>query len=198
MLDWDQARQLAVAGVEIGGHSHTHPQLDQLSDDRLWFEITRCKQIVADELGVPPVSFAYPYGYSSRRVRRAVRGAGFRQALAVGNALAAPRQGPYALARLTVRRSTGTQEFARLVAGRGIGRFFAGTGRSPRGTPWSAGPVRQSRQWGRCAEAVSDTTTRTEERTDRSPAGRAATPVRRPGRRREGRRAARCSATPMR
>ncbi|KEF21870.1 MULTISPECIES: polysaccharide deacetylase family protein [Streptomyces] len=125
MLDWDQARQLAVAGVEIGGHSHTHPQLDQLSDDRLWFEITRCKQIVADELGVPPVSFAYPYGYSSRRVRRAVRGAGFRQALAVGNALAAPRQGPYALARLTVRRSTGTQEFARLVAGRGIGRFFA-------------------------------------------------------------------------
>ncbi|KAA6224384.1 polysaccharide deacetylase family protein [Streptomyces albofaciens JCM 4342] len=125
MLDWDQTRRLAASGVEIGGHSHTHPQLDQLSDDRLWREITRCKQIVADELGAPPVSFAYPYGYSSRRVRRAVRGAGFRQSLAVGNALAGRCQGPYALARLTVRRSTGTEEFARMVAGRGVGLMFA-------------------------------------------------------------------------
>ncbi|MFH8345685.1 polysaccharide deacetylase family protein [Streptomyces sp. NPDC018045] len=125
MLDWDQVRRLAAAGVEIGGHSHTHPQLDQLSDDRLWFEVTRCKQLVADELGAPPVSFAYPYGYSSHRVRRAVRGAGFRQSLAVGNTLAGRCQGPYALARLTVRRSTGTEEFARMVAGRGVGRLFA-------------------------------------------------------------------------
>lgn len=31
MLDWGQVRELAAAGVEIGGHSHTHPQLDQLT-----------------------------------------------------------------------------------------------------------------------------------------------------------------------
>ncbi|MER6533948.1 polysaccharide deacetylase family protein, partial [Streptomyces sp900105755] len=35
MLDWDQVRALAGAGCEIGGHSHTHPQLDQLDDERL-------------------------------------------------------------------------------------------------------------------------------------------------------------------
>ncbi len=33
MLDWDQVRELAGTDVEIGGHSHTHPQLDQLDDD---------------------------------------------------------------------------------------------------------------------------------------------------------------------
>ncbi|MEU4203088.1 polysaccharide deacetylase family protein [Streptomyces sp. NPDC045470] len=125
MLDWDQTRELAAAGLEIGGHSHTHPQLDQVSDDRLWFEVTRCKHLVADELGAPPVSFAYPYGHSSRRVRRAVRGAGFRQSLAVNNALAGRCQGPYALTRLTVRRDTATEEFARLVEGRSVGRYFA-------------------------------------------------------------------------
>ncbi|WP_420312154.1 polysaccharide deacetylase family protein [Streptomyces sp. YS-B37] len=125
MLDWDQVRELAGADVEIGGHSHTHPQLDQLDDGSLRAELVRCREIVADELGAVPVSFAYPYGYSSRRVRHAVREAGFAQALAVGNGLARRRQGPYALRRVTVRRSTGVEEFARLVEGRAIARTFA-------------------------------------------------------------------------
>ncbi|MFE9645653.1 polysaccharide deacetylase family protein [Streptomyces sp. NPDC006365] len=125
MLDWDQVRELADADVEIGGHSHTHPQLDQLTDEALWFEVLRCKEIIADELGTRPASFAYPYGYSSRRVRRTVREAGFAQSLAVGNRLANRRQGPYALQRVTVRRSTRIEEFERLVEGQAIARTFA-------------------------------------------------------------------------
>lgn len=125
MLGWDEVRALAGAGTEIGGHSHTHPQLDQLDDDALGFELLRCKEIVADELGSAPQSFAYPYGYSSRRVRAAVRGAGFAQSLAVGNGLARRRQGPYALQRVTVRRTTGIEEFTRLLEGRAIARNFA-------------------------------------------------------------------------
>jgi peptidoglycan/xylan/chitin deacetylase (PgdA/CDA1 family) len=125
MLDWPQVRELAAAGVEIGGHSHTHPQLDQLGDGELRTELTRCTEIVADELGTRPVSFAYPYGYSSRRVRQAVRATGYAQALAVGNALAHRRQGPYALRRVTVRRGTGVEEFERLLEGRALTRAFA-------------------------------------------------------------------------
>ncbi|MFF8291672.1 polysaccharide deacetylase family protein [Streptomyces sp. NPDC016309] len=125
MLDWDQVRELAAAGTEIGGHSHTHPPLDRLGDERLRSEAVRCREIVARELGTAPVSFAYPYGYSSRRVRRAVREAGFAQSLAVGNALARRSQGPYALRRVTVRRTTDLAAFERLVEGRAVGRAFA-------------------------------------------------------------------------
>lgn len=126
MLDWDQIRDLAAVGVEIGGHSHTHPQLDQLTDEKLRFEIEHCRDILSRELGRPPVSFAYPYGYSTRRVREAVRGAGYGISLAVGNGLAARGQGPYALRRVTVRRTTGIVDFERLVQGRALGRLFAG------------------------------------------------------------------------
>ncbi|MCT9076751.1 polysaccharide deacetylase family protein [Streptomyces fulvoviolaceus] len=125
MLDWDQVRELAAADVEIGGHSHTHPQLDQLDDAALRHELIHCKEIVSDELGTAPVSFAYPYGYSSRRVRQAVRETGYAQALAVNNGLARRRQGPYALTRLTVRRGTTAEEFERLVEGRAVARDFA-------------------------------------------------------------------------
>ncbi|MET9829958.1 polysaccharide deacetylase family protein [Streptomyces sp. NPDC006385] len=126
MLDWDQVRELAEADVEIGGHSHTHPQLDQLPDGRLRSELILCKEIISDQLGTAPASFAYPYGYSSRRVREAVRETGYAQALAVNNGLARRRQGPYALTRLTVRRTTGVEEFRRMVEGRAIARAFAG------------------------------------------------------------------------
>jgi peptidoglycan/xylan/chitin deacetylase (PgdA/CDA1 family) len=125
MLDWDQVRELAGAGVEIGGHSHSHPQLDQLDEGRLRSELILCKEIVSDQLGSAPASFAYPYGYSSRRVRRAVRETGYAQALAVGNGLARRAQGPYALRRVTVRRSTSAAEFERLVEGRAVARTFA-------------------------------------------------------------------------
>ncbi|MGV9502471.1 polysaccharide deacetylase family protein [Streptomyces sp. NPDC003642] len=125
MLDWDQVRELAAAGVEIGGHSHSHPQLDQVCDATLRFELIHCKEIVSDQLGTVPASFAYPYGYSSRRVRQAVRETGYAQALAVGNGLARRAQGPYALRRVTVRRGTGLEEFERLVEGRAITRTFA-------------------------------------------------------------------------
>ncbi len=61
----------------------------------------------------------------SRRVREAVRETGYTQALAVGNGLARRAQGPYALRRVTVRRSTDVAEFERLVDGRGLTRVFA-------------------------------------------------------------------------
>ncbi|CAL2062335.1 MULTISPECIES: polysaccharide deacetylase family protein [Streptomyces] len=125
MLDWHQVRRLADSGVEIGGHSHTHPQLDQLDEAALAEELGRCTEILTGELGSRPLSFAYPYGYSSRRVRRAVRAAGYAQALAVGNGLARRAQGPYALRRVTVRRRTDAEEFTRLLRGQDIGRTFA-------------------------------------------------------------------------
>ncbi|MEW2420564.1 polysaccharide deacetylase family protein [Streptomyces nigra] len=125
MLDWDEVSELVAAGIEIGAHSHTHPQLDQLPDDRVSYEVKRCKEIIADRTGCSPTSFAYPYGYSDRRVRRAVRGAGFAQSLVVGNALADPSQGPFALRRMTVGWGTGLEEFTRLVEGRSVGRAFA-------------------------------------------------------------------------
>ncbi|WP_320779527.1 polysaccharide deacetylase family protein [Streptomyces sp. CRN 30] len=125
MLGWGQVRELAGAGVEIGGHSHTHPQLDQLGAERLRHELVHCREIVTDQLGTAPMSFAYPYGYSDRRVRAAVRETGYAQALAVGNAPARRAQGPYALRRVTVRRSTGAEEFARLLECRAITRTFA-------------------------------------------------------------------------
>jgi peptidoglycan/xylan/chitin deacetylase (PgdA/CDA1 family) len=120
MLSWSQVREVASAGVEIGGHSHSHPQLDQLRDHELREELRRNKELLEDKVGRPVTTMAYPYGYSSARVRREVHRAGYRAACAVNNALTTGRHDMLALPRLTVGRSTTMGRFRKAVEGRGV------------------------------------------------------------------------------
>jgi peptidoglycan/xylan/chitin deacetylase (PgdA/CDA1 family) len=120
MLSWTQAREAAAHGVEIAGHSHSHPQLDQISDRHLREELRRNKALLEDEIGRPVTTMAYPYGYSSARVRREVRKAGYWAACAVSNAIAADRHDLLAIPRLTVGRGTTMAKFRLAVEGRGV------------------------------------------------------------------------------
>ncbi|GAA5055708.1 peptidoglycan/xylan/chitin deacetylase (PgdA/CDA1 family) [Thermocatellispora tengchongensis] len=120
MLTWAQAAEAASAGIEFGGHSHSHPQLDQLPDGELREELRRNKALMEDRLGLPVTTMAYPFGYSSARVRREVRRAGYTAACAVNNDLADDGDDILALPRLTVAKGTTIAMFRRAVQDRGI------------------------------------------------------------------------------
>jgi peptidoglycan/xylan/chitin deacetylase (PgdA/CDA1 family) len=115
MLSWAQIAELSHLGVEIGTHSHTHPQLDQLSGARLRTELVDSRRHLEDRLGQPVCSLAYPYGYSNKRVREASQESGYKQAASVGNAAASPSYDPFRVPRLTIRRSTSLSAFVRIV-----------------------------------------------------------------------------------
>ncbi|MBW8484457.1 polysaccharide deacetylase family protein [Actinomadura parmotrematis] len=126
MLSWGQVREAAEHGVEFGAHSHSHPQLDQLGGAALRDELARSRGLLEDRLGRAVTTMAYPYGYSSARVRRAVRAAGYGSACAVANRTASldARGDPLAVPRLTVGRGTSLDTFARVVDGAGLGRVY--------------------------------------------------------------------------
>ncbi|MBV9818799.1 MAG: polysaccharide deacetylase family protein [Solirubrobacterales bacterium] len=119
MLDDARLAALAQAGVEIGGHTHSHPQLDVIPARRASEEIVGCKRTLESALGRRVRTFAYPHGYSSPNVRRLVRAAGYDSACAVMNALANPAGDPFRIARLTVTATTTTSEIAGWIAGAG-------------------------------------------------------------------------------
>ena len=125
MLTWSQLRDVAAAGVEIAGHTHSHPELDQLAGRAVRIELRRSKELLENELGVAVTGLAYPYGYSCARVRRAVRDVGYRYACAVGNTLPRRRSELMALPRLTVRRSTSLTTFDRIVRCRRLPAIYA-------------------------------------------------------------------------
>ena len=123
-LSWAQIHELRDAGIEIAAHSPSHSQLDQLAERRLRCELDLSKALLEDCLAVPVDSMAYPYGYSSRRVRRTVEGAGYDQAAVVDNDAIGPNCTYFAAPRLTAGRSTSQEVFARIVACDDIQRIF--------------------------------------------------------------------------
>lgn len=125
MMTWSQVRAAADAGVEVGAHTHSHPQLDQLPRAALGHELRAARERLEDVLGTAVAGLAYPYGYSNARVRDAVRAASYDYACAVGNRAARPGDDQYAVPRLTVRWSTSLEEFDRIVRCRRLPAVFA-------------------------------------------------------------------------
>jgi peptidoglycan/xylan/chitin deacetylase (PgdA/CDA1 family) len=132
-LSWGQLGEAVAAGIEVGGHSHSHPQLDQLPTASLMNELIRNRKLLEDRLGAPVTTMAYPYGYSSLRVRRAVAATGYRLACAVANraapsgigtALTTSHDDVLAVPRLTVRWGTSLETFGRIVRMRELSRIY--------------------------------------------------------------------------
>jgi peptidoglycan/xylan/chitin deacetylase (PgdA/CDA1 family) len=113
MLDWSRLGDLPARGIEVGAHSHSHPQLDTLSLQRARQEIALSRRLLRDAVDAEIETFAYPNGYSSPRVRRLVRAEGYRAACGVKNTFSSERDDPFALARLMIRTTTETDDVAR-------------------------------------------------------------------------------------
>jgi peptidoglycan/xylan/chitin deacetylase (PgdA/CDA1 family) len=63
-MTWDDLRRMAAAGMEIGGHTRTHPVLSRVDDPAaLREEVAGCFDDLAREMGRPPLAFAYPWGH---------------------------------------------------------------------------------------------------------------------------------------
>lgn len=79
-LGWDQVRDLAMRGVEIGAHAHWHwPMNAEQSSEHIQEQALRPKQIISEKLGACRY-FAYPFGNTgdvSREAHRTVRDAGY-------------------------------------------------------------------------------------------------------------------------
>jgi peptidoglycan/xylan/chitin deacetylase (PgdA/CDA1 family) len=98
-MSWDELREHADRGVQIGSHTVSHSHLTRLSDAELCRELADSKEEAEAELGRPCRELAYPYGEQDERVRAAARGAGYERAFGLrgrkGDGYALPRADLY-------------------------------------------------------------------------------------------------------
>ncbi|HEY1627839.1 MAG TPA: polysaccharide deacetylase family protein [Streptosporangiaceae bacterium] len=126
ILSWTELTEIAAAGIEIGAHSHTHPQLDRVTTRELTAQVTWPKAELERRLGQPVRSFAYPYGRYSRRVRDAVAAAGYSAACTMNSWAATAGSHPLELPRTPVFHHMDAAELAEcLAASRGSARRTA-------------------------------------------------------------------------
>ncbi len=72
VMSWSTLAAIAEQGMDIGGHSRSHPMLQECSLPELETEVAGCAEDIRRELGVTPRRFAYPFGASDATVRRLV------------------------------------------------------------------------------------------------------------------------------
>jgi len=74
LLTEAQVREMAGAGIEFGSHLWDHVRADRLDAPALRKQMERSRERLAELLGAPPVTVAYPYGaYAAGVVEAAVR-----------------------------------------------------------------------------------------------------------------------------
>jgi len=104
MMSSEQIRALDRGGVEIGGHTVTHPILTRIDDARAREEIAEGRERLVDILRAPVRTFAYPNGrpgrdYAARHVSM-VRGAGFEAAVSTAWGPARASSGAFQVPRI--------------------------------------------------------------------------------------------------
>ncbi|MCC6694159.1 MAG: polysaccharide deacetylase family protein [Candidatus Hydrogenedentes bacterium] len=62
LLSWDELREFASQGFEVGGHGMSHARLSSLDESQQRAEITGSLDRLREELQCSVLSFAYPYG----------------------------------------------------------------------------------------------------------------------------------------
>jgi peptidoglycan/xylan/chitin deacetylase (PgdA/CDA1 family) len=108
-MSWEDVRELADSGWEIGSHTKSHPHLPQISDQQLEEELVGSRLICEQVLERPCPSIAYPYGDHDGRVIAAAERAGYAAGATVPQQLQG--QSPYASPRVGIYHSDGALVF---------------------------------------------------------------------------------------
>ncbi len=106
-------------GVEVGAHAVRHRHLDLLSAADAQVEVEASRADLAELTGEAPISFAYPHGSFSRKVRELVRNAGYDNAYSVRDAFTHRADDRFGIARLTVEIDTSVEQVREWMSGRG-------------------------------------------------------------------------------
>lgn len=122
MLSPEQLLQIAADGVEVGSHSVTHPELDNIDPRRAWHEISDSKHQLEDLLQQPVESFAYPHGHHTKNVRDMAVAAGYTSAVGVRNMISHRDDHLFALARVTIMADTTSADLERILSGQAYRR----------------------------------------------------------------------------
>jgi len=116
VLSWEDVRAISRVGIEIGDHSHGHPNMKDLSALELEKEITVSKEKFQAELGLIPTTFAYPGGKFNATISSYLARSGYTSAFSISRGLLSRSDDPFTLRRFGLSRNVSWLEFkARLT-----------------------------------------------------------------------------------
>ncbi|MBI1854289.1 MAG: polysaccharide deacetylase family protein, partial [Chloroflexi bacterium] len=119
-LTVDQIKEMTAAGRELGSHSLTHPNLAVLDEPRLRAEVVESRKKLEDLLGLPILTFAYPFGNVGNATVDYVKFAGYIAGMgATGFTADQGKSNLYVLQRSEIKGSDDAKSFIRFLPWQG-------------------------------------------------------------------------------
>ena len=100
MMAWDQIARMSEAGMEIGSHTLSHPNLTDIAEEEARKEIHESKAFLEEKLGIPMQGFCYPRGCQNDAVVKLVQESGYHYGCTTKPGYATPDSDPFALPRI--------------------------------------------------------------------------------------------------
>lgn len=110
MMTWDEIRELAASGVEIGAHSAAHGHMPFMDRGAVEADFARMTAAFNEELGFVPSIYAYPYGEYSVELADLVAAAGYDAALGQHSGVAYQGDNLFTLPRFALNERYGEPE----------------------------------------------------------------------------------------
>jgi peptidoglycan/xylan/chitin deacetylase (PgdA/CDA1 family) len=116
MLTAGQILEMEKAGMEIGSHTCSHPDLTMLSYQQQRDEMTQSKQILETLIESKISSFAYPYGKNNKDSITAAKAADYQLACTVHPGEFGSESNPLLIRRITIFATDSASTLARKLA----------------------------------------------------------------------------------
>jgi peptidoglycan/xylan/chitin deacetylase (PgdA/CDA1 family) len=114
-LSFNQMRDLLSRGHGIGNHTMAHVDLVGRSKSSRYHQVEYAQQVLDDELGFRPRTFAYPNATHDRNARRRVRNSGFELAFTAGPGFTISSGRPLQAPRLFVSKHDSPTKLANKI-----------------------------------------------------------------------------------
>jgi len=111
-LSWAEIKALHAAGMEIGSHTYTHPDLREQPYDYVVWQVLGSKEAIEARTKGPVRLFSYPSGKYDEQVVEVLKSTGYWGAVAVSQGAHQSSDRTFKLQRIRVRGSYNLRDFA--------------------------------------------------------------------------------------
>lgn len=101
-MTWEDVKNISDMGFEIGSHMLRHVDLTSLSEEDLYDELKKSKDIISSHIGQPIDTCSYPYGHINDKVVSMAKKAGYKAACSSFYGWNTPSTNPYILRRTEI------------------------------------------------------------------------------------------------
>ena len=111
-LSWQEVELMSAAGMEIGCHSYSHPDLTLQPDEVVQAEVGDAREEIESHIHKPVLAFCYPAGAYDDRIIQAVEDAGYWAAVTTKQGIEHSSSNRMILRRIRVRGEAPLASFA--------------------------------------------------------------------------------------